>query len=121
MKLNIFFNEFGRELNPTKIHCDNEIAIVNAIEKEFLNSVILTCIFHIKNNFKKFLNVNGRKKTRKVIEDCLTSIEGILYLNSADQTHYRFARDFLISMENSLDMYISISFNIFAVYFINLF
>ena len=48
-------------LMPQKIHTDNESAILSALKFHFPESTLVTCIFHIKQNWKKFLNNLGLK------------------------------------------------------------
>ena len=40
-------------LMPLRFHCDNESAVLKTFKLKFPNSVIVTCLFHLKSNFKK--------------------------------------------------------------------
>jgi transposase-like protein len=61
-----------------KVHSDNGAGILNVVKTLFPDSTILTCIFHMKNNFKKKLIILGLKN-RSALNYYLDTINGLLY------------------------------------------
>ena len=77
---------------PQKIHTDNELAILNAIKVHFPETTLVTCIFHIKNNWKKFLNDKGLKNQIKLLNSYIKTIFVLLLCNQACPKQHEFAK-----------------------------
>lgn len=46
-------------LQPARVHADFEVALKNAIEEVFPDSVLAGCLFHLAQNFIKHLRAAG--------------------------------------------------------------
>ena len=74
-----FFEITGQYLSPQRLHIDNESAVINSVQTLFPNTVIVTCLFHLKNNFFKKLGQIGLKNHSKELNALFTTINGIFF------------------------------------------
>ena len=105
---------------PQKIHTDNESAILSALKIHFPESTLVTCIFHIKQNWKKFLNNLGLKNRSKILNSYLKNLFGLLYCNLSCPIQLDLSLKLLTCLEEfcdiSLSEHESVNFKKFLVY-----
>ena len=98
----IFFEITGQILSPNRIHIDNESAVISSIKTNFPSTKIITCIFHIKNNFNKKMNDIGLKNRSKEVDALFKTINGILYLDLSCEFQYSMVVNFMNNILNDL-------------------
>ena len=86
-------------LQPTVVHCDNELAFINATKEEFQGIKIQTCLYHIADNMKTHLQKNGfnfnSEDCPEIVKEQFYIIKAMLFLNLQDSKQLQLSLLFL--------------------------
>ena len=87
----IFREKYNEELSPVAIHSDNEQAFLKSVRLQFPYTRLVTCLFHIKQCFRRHLTdlkINPENKdTSYYIGSCYKTISGLLFMDLSN--HYQ--------------------------------
>ena len=99
-----FFHEStGQNLAPQRLHCDNESAVINTVNTHFPETEIVSCLFHLKNNFLSRLDKIGLKNRSKELVELFTTINGLLFLNLRCNIQFSMAQTFINQIIADID------------------
>ena len=89
-------------LMPKRLHIDNEAAVLKSFRAKFPQTIIVTCLFHLKSNFKKILDTSGLKNRSPEVNALFKTITGILFLNLNCPLQFYLAENFISSIFNEI-------------------
>ena len=121
-KLKEIYTEItGNLLFPSKLHSDNESAIINNFKSHFPQTPIVTCLFHIKNSLKKYLIKIGLKNKSPKFEELFNTLQGLLFCDLNCPIQYNFSLQLVTCLEECSTEYLnefdSEKFKISTAYF----
>ena len=91
---------------PTRFHCDNENAVLKSFKLKFPRTIIITCLFHLKSNYKKHFDTVGLKNRSPAVNALFKTLTGILFLDLNCPTQFLMATNFIDDIVSELEVYV---------------